>query len=111
MREEVLNELVPTLQRATDEQLKIIGIGAFGGKLPFVDKGILSEFKNTLGLADDTYADRLLCKYISNNVESYDYQLENEGATSDLHYKVPKRKKISIDEIVQKAIDVRENSI
>ncbi|MDY2554995.1 hypothetical protein [Enterococcus faecalis] len=111
MREEVLNELVPTLQKATDEQLKIIGVGAFGGKLPFVDKEVLSEFKNTLGLSDDTYADRLICKYISNNVESYDYQLENEGATLDLHYKVPKRKKISIEEIVQKARDFREDSI
>lgn len=39
MREEVLNELVPTLQRATDEQLKIIGIGAFGGNCHLWIKG------------------------------------------------------------------------
>lgn len=75
MNKEVRAFLTPALKGATEDELKRIGIVAFGSNLGYLEKerkDILNEFNSSLGSTDEDGYTRQKLHYIINYVESYD---------------------------------------
>lgn len=104
MDKEVRLFLTPALKEATGEELKQIGVAAFGSKLGYVEserKDILDLFKSKLGIKEGQ-TDRKKLHYIIDYVESYDRN-ENEvvkiGEGLSLKKSIPGRR-LSVEEII-----------
>lgn len=85
MKKEVVEFLTPSLKKATTDELKIIGVGAFGSNFPYlteVEPGIIKSFKEELKLPNEDYADRMILHYVITWVEAQNNQSESPSDSS-----------------------------
>lgn len=107
------HRFVPSLKKATEEQVKIIGVSIFGSALSFIkheEPQFLLDFKTDFGLIENR-ADRRVLNYVMNFVEAYDWGEKRKVTNSDgvkITKDIPK-KKVSIDEVIQKIEQIRKD--
>lgn len=97
--------------KANKEQIKLIGFAIFGSKLSYLEsekKQLLIDFKTEYGIDDETYADRLILKYIVNYVELHGTNSTVKTSSGLLIEKEVPHEELTLDEILIKVQRIRE---
>jgi len=110
MKKEVIEYLTPSLQKATAEELKVIGVGAFGSNFPYLVEAkpeIIKAFKEELKLPDEDYADRMIFHYVITWVEAQESKAVSSSGVLEFNPAVPS-KPVTIKTIVSETEKLRK---
>lgn len=111
MKKKIVDYLTPVLQKASEEDLRVIGVGAFGSNLAYLISAqpkIIADFKDALDIEEESYADRMISHYIIDWVESYGKSSSAKSEEIVTFKDSTPERQLSVSEIVKEAKELRK---